>query len=77
LLQIPKIGEIKWLIPLPRLRKPAHNFDGEHYWEIGKTGYSLHKIVNDIQNTGFKIEKTYRVFENPYHRSFILKKIMR
>jgi len=76
-LRIPKVGEVKWLIPLPRLRKPAHNFDGEHYWEIGKTGYSLNKIVNDIQNAGFKIDKTYRVFENPYYRSFILKKIMR
>jgi len=58
-LRILKVGEVKWLIPLPRLRKPAHNFDGEHYREIGKTGYSLNKIVNDI-------EKTYRVFEHPY-----------
>ncbi len=72
--QIPKIGEVKWLIPLPRLRKPAHNFDGEHYWEIGKAGYSLSKIINEIQKAGFKIEKTYRVFENPYHRFFILRK---
>jgi len=51
-----------------------NKFDGEHYWEIGKIDYSLNKIVNDIQNTGFKIEKTYRVFENPYHRFFILRK---
>ena len=51
------------------------NFDGEHYWEIGKAGYPLNKIIKDIQKTGFKIEKTYRIFENPYHRFFILKKI--
>ena len=72
--RIPKIGEIKWLIPLSRLRKPAHNFDGEHYWEIGKAGYPLSKIISDIKNTGFKIEKTYRVFEHPYHRFFTLRK---
>jgi len=25
---------------------------------------------------GFRIEKTYRVFEHPYHRFFILKKVV-
>lgn len=72
--QIPKIGVFKRLIPLPRLKKQIHKFDGQHYWEIGKTGYLLSKITKDIQIAGFKIEKTYRVFEHPYHRFFILKK---
>lgn len=72
--RIPKIGEIKWLVPLPRLAKPIHNFNGEHCWEIGKAGYPLRKIINDIQIAGFKIEKTYKVFEMPYHQFFILKK---
>lgn len=72
--QIPKIGEIKKLLPLPRLRQPFHKFDGEHYWEIGEKGYPLNRVTNDIKNVGFKIVKTYRVFENPYHRFFILKK---
>jgi len=40
----------------------------------GRIDYPLSKIFNDIQIAGFKIEKTYRVFENPYHRFFILKK---
>lgn len=72
--QIPKIGETKWLVPLPRLVKPVHNFNGEHCWEIGKAKYPLRKIINDIQIAGFKIEKTYRVFECSWHRFFILKK---
>jgi len=71
--QIPKIGEIKRLIPFPSLEKPIHNFNGEHCWEIGKASYSLDRIVEDIKKVGFKIEKTYRVFEMPYHRFFILK----
>lgn len=70
----PKVGIFKKLIPLPRFKKPVHNFDGEHYWEIGKAKYPLQRIINDIRKTGFKIEKTYRVFENPYHRFFILEK---
>ena len=72
--QIPKIGEIKKLIPLPQLRQLLHKFDGQHYWEIGKKGYPLNRVTNDIKNVGFKIIKTYRVFENPYHRFFVLKK---
>jgi len=73
-IHIPKIGIFKKLIPLPRFKNPTHKFDGEHYWEIGKAGYPLSKIINEIQKAGFKIEKTYRIFENPYHRFFILRK---
>ena len=40
-----------------------NNFDEEHYWEIGKAGYPLNRIVRDIQKVGFKIEKTCRIFD--------------
>ena len=73
--RVPKLGEIRRLIQLPRLKKPPHEFDGEHYWEIGKAGYPLSRIIDSIQKIGFKIESIYRVFENPYHRFFVLKKI--
>jgi len=56
---------------------PVHNFDGEHYWEIGKFGYPLKKIVEDIQRAGFEVKKTYRVLEFPYHRFFVLRKLKR
>jgi hypothetical protein len=74
-IQIPKVGELKRLIQLPRLKPPVHEFDGEHYWEIGKAGYPLWKIIIEIKNAKFKIEKTYRVFEMPYHRFFVLEKL--
>jgi hypothetical protein len=51
-----------------------HIFDGEHYWEIGKQSYPLQRIVKDIECANFEIIRTYRVFENPYHRFFILQK---
>jgi len=75
--QIPKIGEIKRLFYLPRRKMPVHNFDGEHYWEMGKFGYPLKKIIEDIQRAGFEVKKTYRVFEFPYHRFFVLRKLKR
>jgi len=73
-MSIPKIGIYSKLILLPRLKAPKHIFDGEHYWEIGKAGYPLDKIITDIQKTGFEVKKIYRPLENPYHRFFILKK---
>ncbi|MFQ6084101.1 MAG: class I SAM-dependent methyltransferase [Candidatus Aminicenantia bacterium] len=72
--EIPKLWKIKRLITLPRLKALKHQFDGEHYWEIGKAGYSIKKIMSDIRNVGFDIRKTYRVFEWPYHRFFLLRK---
>jgi len=71
---MPKIGEIQKFINLPNIKIRKHIFDGEHYWEIGKLGYSLKRIITDIENTGFRIIKTYRIIEHPYHRFFILEK---
>jgi len=73
-LQIHKTVIFKNLLGLARISVPIHKFDGEHCWEIGKAGYPLEKITIDIQRTGFKIGKTYRIFENPEHRLFILRK---
>lgn len=71
-IHIPMIGLIDFLIPKPRLVAPQHVFDGEHYWEINKKGYSLEKIINEFSSSApLKLEKTYRVTENPYHRFFV------
>jgi len=73
-LQIPKIGVFKKFILLSRLKNPIHKFDGEHYWEIGKADYPLSRIMKNIRRVGFSIKRTYRIFENPCHRFFILEK---
>lgn len=51
-----------------------HQFDGEHYWEIGKKGYSLSIVKREIIKSGFLIDKMYYPKENPRHHFFILKK---
>jgi len=70
---IPKTGKINFSLPIP-IKLKKHVFDGEHYWEINKLQAPLKRVKTDIEATGFKIDKTYRVFENPYHRFFILSK---
>ncbi len=74
LITLPFIGKIEHMIHVPRYTNPEHSYDGEHYWEIGKKGYPLRRVLEDLREQAFSVEKTYRVFEYPYHRFFILKK---
>lgn len=53
---------------------PKHIFCGQHYWEIGKKGYPLPLIIDEIKSAGFKIEKNFLAFNSPYHHFFILKR---
>jgi hypothetical protein len=71
-LYIPKVGQ-KWIhLPRPRWGKRDHLFDGEHYWEINKKGYSLSRVSTEMgRRTSKVLKKTFRVDENPYHRFFV------
>lgn len=50
-----------------------HVFNGQHYWELGKKGYSVSR-VKKILSKHFEIVEEYIPFENQYHHFFILKK---
>jgi SAM-dependent methyltransferase len=72
---VPKVGTLYFHLPRPRLRPQKHIFDGQHHWEINKAGYSLSRVVRDLeQGGGVRCSKTYRVGENPYHRFFVFTK---
>jgi len=73
-IELPRFKPIKKLIPHPFPRSTPHVYDGEHYWEIGKSEYPLKRILQDIQRSGLNVVKTYRVFEFYYHRFFLLTK---
>lgn len=58
-------------IPFPfAIREPIKK-GKEHLWEIGRLGYPWRRIAKEIMFAGYKLEKTYRVPEYPYHRFFI------
>lgn len=69
-----KASIFKKYMEIPRRNKPVYKFNGEHYWEIGRQNYPFNRVYNDIRDIGFNIERTYRIFENPYHRFFVLTK---
>lgn len=73
-LDLPRLKTIHKLFEHPYPRPDEHVFDGEHYWEIGKKGYPLKRITESIKQLGLTIISTYRVYEFPYHRFFILEK---
>jgi len=66
--------ELKKLFTPPFQKTEEHEFDGQHYWEINTKGYPLERIKKDINKAGFKIKKTFRPFEYPFHRFFVLEK---
>ncbi len=72
-LRLPIFNKLSFLWKV-RFQKIQHEFDGEHYWEIGKKTYPVTRIRNDIHKSGWNIQNEYINPDNPYHRFFILKK---
>lgn len=74
LIKLPVIKEKSFLFSIPRLLSKKHIFDGQHYWELGKKGYPVSRFRKTIENQGFVISKSYRIFESDNHHIFVLKK---
>jgi len=68
---IPFHGLVKYCLSLPTW-PTRHEFDGEHHWEIGKSGYPLARVKEAFHTAGFQLLEHFRVFEHCYHHFFIL-----
>lgn len=58
-------------LPRPVHRRPTCT-DPEHYWEIGCGEIGLAQVTEVFTRVIGKPVHTYRVWENPYHRFFIV-----
>lgn len=69
-LKLPLLPEIRFAkkVPVPR----PHQFNGQHYWEIGKRGYPVARIRAVLARYG-TIEREFVPFENQYHHFFVLR----
>jgi len=50
----------------------AHKFDGQHYWELGKRGFSVWRIRRQIRRQGFRIVSDFRPAPSLYCYFFVL-----
>ena len=69
-IELLKLGRRSFHFSIPKFYK-KWTFDGEHYWEIGTSNYSLSYVKNKIVNS-FNIINTFSPINNLYHKFFIL-----
>ncbi len=74
LIEVPRLKSLQRIVSVPSVKKSISPFYEKHDWEIGIRGYPLKRILADIDRVGFRVRKTYRVFEKLYHRFFVLDK---
>jgi hypothetical protein len=67
-MKVPIIPQIQIAIRVPLPKK--HVFNGEHYWEIGKKGYSPDKIKG-LLKAQLTVVDEYVPFENQYHHFYL------
>jgi ubiquinone/menaquinone biosynthesis C-methylase UbiE len=70
---IPFLGVRYIHLKSPFSKPKDHEFDGQHYWEINKKGYSLKKIISDLSKLA-KIKHHFRSNLFSYHHFIILEK---
>jgi len=69
--RLPKLGNRRMSLDWP-VNRPMQ-FDGEHYWEIGK-GVGEKNILSVFEDLNLKVEHSYRIPEHRYHHIFCLSK---
>jgi ubiquinone/menaquinone biosynthesis C-methylase UbiE len=72
-IRLPFIKEKRWQKKFHWFA-PAHVFNGQHYWEIGKKNFSAAKILEEMKKAGLTLVNDFYVFDSPYHHFFILRK---
>jgi|SRR3989338_1086980 len=72
--KVPLIKQISVFLKFHGVLKNKFEFDGEHYWEIGRRGYPLRKIKAILRDSDLKILKDYINPDSPFHHFFILEK---
>lgn len=72
--KLPMLPQTQQVVSIPTYRLFDHEFDGEHYWEVGKKGYSKYRI-DTLLSDYFRVNSCE---ENPYetyHLFYVLEVI--
>lgn len=68
-LKIPLLPQLRFAFKVPFPKK--HIFNGEHYWELGKRGYSVSRIRRMLSARG-TIVSDFVPFNSSYHHFFVI-----
>lgn len=68
--KVPLIRKVTLFIKLPFFWK-RHQFDGQHYWELGKKGYSVQSFIKTAKNAGLVFKSSHCYADDPARRYFI------
>lgn len=74
--KLPLLRRLDCVWKLPFFWK-KHQFQGEHYWELGKLGFSVSRIKKLFRAQGFAVRGARLYADDPAHYFFILEKISR
>lgn len=69
-LKIPFIPRIQLALKLPYPKR--HTFNGQHYWELGKSGYPVSLIRRKLAAHG-AVVKDFVPFNSEYHHFFVVR----
>lgn len=71
--KVPLLPRIEFFIQIPFFWK-HHQFNGEHYWELGKRGFPVRRFVRVAHNVGLKLVSCQKFADDPGHRFFVFEK---
>jgi ubiquinone/menaquinone biosynthesis C-methylase UbiE len=69
--KFPLLRRQRWVWRLPLFWR-RHAFDGQHYWELGKRGFSRRKFRDVLRSSGFRIVTARRWPDDPNHDYFLI-----
>lgn len=67
--KVPLLMRSELLLKVPFFWK-EHRFDGQHYWELGKKGYSVRRFVATAKRQGLALESASKFADDPAHCFF-------
>lgn len=71
---LPFVKRVNFGIKLKSLIPPIHVFNGQHYWEVGKRGYSSAFIKKSFSNQDYVLINEFISYNNPYHHFYVYKR---
>ncbi|MES2203243.1 MAG: methyltransferase domain-containing protein [Patescibacteria group bacterium] len=71
--KLPLLPRFEWSFQIPFFWK-EHTFNGEHYWELGKQGYSVERFVTAAKAAGLQLVSTHKYADDPVHQLFVFSK---